>query len=622
MNRLTSSSTRTRPGKRLVRRGQLAGILVTAILITSSTALAAEPPAPYLHDVTTQTGLDFVHWNGRSGSFYFPEMTGYGAALFDADGDGDLDLYVVQGSLLGEGKTLDQATDPPPAGPTPPRDRLYRNDSETTDTGERLVRFTDVTEASGITATGYGMAVAVGDVDGDGRPDLYVANYGANQLWRNLGPDGNGVPRFENITQGRAVADDSWSTSATFFDADGDGNLDLYVVNYVDFDLVRNPRCYATSSRQDYCGPSAFPAQADQLLRGKGDGTFVPITSSALTDYQAGKGLGVVAVDFDGDHRLDLYVANDGEPNQLWLNRGPAATVQDDATVTFLDEALLAGVAVNRRGEPEASMGVAAADADGDGDTDLFITHLSAETNTFYVNDGTGLFDDRSIESGLGPPSMPFTGFGTGWLDLDHDGWLDLFVANGAVRILEARAQAGDDYPLDETNLLFRNLGGGRFTDVTARGGSAFTLAEVSRGAAFGDLDNDGDTDVVLLNNHGPARVLRNEHEPGDQWLGLRLTDAQGRLALGSRVVFTRTDGRTLWRRTARDGSYASSSDPRIVLPLAESPSEGAKRALRVIWPDGTEERFAVPAAGRYHELRRGTGIKSATPDGSGGGLR
>ncbi len=566
--------------------------------------------SPVLSDVSKEIGLGFVHFNGRTGVYYFPEMAGVGGGLADIDNDGDLDVYLVQGSILGTKETLTDALDPVPTD-LPPRDRLLRNDLTINNDGSRTQRLVDITDESGLRATGYGMGIAFGDIDNDGDVDLYVTNYGPNQLWRNEGPTAAGAVRFSDITKASGTGDPAWSSSAAFFDADADGDLDLYVANYVDFSVENNILCYATSSRQDYCGPAAYHPVADTLYLNRGDGTFEAQTRSALIDYQAGSGLGVATADFDGDGRVDVFVANDGEPNQLWLNQGldPAGEPR------FRNEALLAGVAVNRRGQPEASMGIAVGDHDHDGDVDLFLTHLTAETNTLYVNAGDGLFDDRSIESGLGAPSLPFTGFGTGWLDLDNDGWLDLIVANGAVRIQQDRLQAGDDYPLDQTNQLFRNQDGQTFVDVTSRAGEAFTQAEVGRGVALGDIDNDGDTDALLLNNNGAARLLASHASDETAWLGLRLVGEDGhRDAAGARARLILADERSLWRRSHTDGSYGAAGDPRVLFGLGTIAKPNPIEALEIHWPGGPTERFTVPSLGEYHTLRKGAGQQAAKP--------
>jgi hypothetical protein len=537
-----------------------------------------------------ELGLDFVHFNGMSGEFYFPEMMGPGGALFDYDNDGDLDVYLVQGHMLGPGKALSDALLPPRSG-QPLSDRLFRNDLVIRPDGTPVLHFTDVTEASGIRASGYGMGVSTGDFDNDGWLDLYVTNFGANQLWRN-----NGDGSFTEVTPQAGVDAPRWSVGAAFLDFDRDGWLDLYVGNYVNFSFSHHITCRSNSSAQDYCSPLAYNGLPDRLFRNRGDGRFEDVSARSHIVRDFGGALGVVVGDYNGDGWLDIYVANDGVANQLWINR------QDG---TFDNEALLAGVAVNMEGTAEASMGVDAADYDGDGDEDLFMTHLLGETNTLYVNNGQAWFEDRSLATGLAAPSMAYTSFGTGWFDYDNDGWLDLFIANGEVKTIPAQAQAGDPYPLHQTNQLFRNLGNGRFEEVTAQAGAALRLSEVSRGAAFGDVDNDGDTDILLLNNNGPVRLLLNQVGGHRHWLGLRVLDRAGRDALGVRVEVLSPAGGRLWRRVRTNGSYASANDPRVLAGLGET---GRVDAVRVHWLDGRAEQWKGLGVDRYITLRQGEG--------------
>ncbi len=349
-------------------------------------------------------GPAFTHFNGMSGELYFPEMMGSGAALFDYDGDGDLDAYLVQGVMLGPGKSLADAVFPPPAGEALV-DRLFRNDTGA-EGADAAPRFVDVTASSGLAADGYGMGVAAGDYDGDGQVDLYVTNFGANQLWRNTG-DG----RFEDVTASAGVGDERWSVSAAWVDYDRDGDLDLYVGNYVRYTFDNAKPCRSSTSARDYCSPLVYKPDVDTLYRNEGDGRFTDVSAAAGVRKKFGGALGVVVGDFDADGWPDIYVANDGVANQLWMNQGDG---------TFRDEAMLAGVGVNMDGSPEASMGVDAADFDGDGDEDLFMTHLARETNTLYINDGEGWFEDRTLAMGLANPSFQYTGFGTAWFDYDN----------------------------------------------------------------------------------------------------------------------------------------------------------------------------------------------------------
>lgn len=576
-----SHEIRTETGGGIGRWGLLAGF--TPLLLTGSLAVAQ---VPIFEEAAIDTGLEFTHFNGMSGELYFVEMAGSGVALLDFDNDGDLDVYLVQGHMLGPNKTLADYPLQSPHAP-PFRDRLFRN--ELVETGK--LRFTDVTEASGMDARGYGMGVATGDIDNDGCVDLYVTNWGSNQLWRNR-CDGT----FEDITRAAGVNDDRWSIAASFADYDADGWLDLYVGNYVNFTLGNHKPCALPTGAQDYCGPLAYPAEPGRLFHNREDRTFQDVSASSGIAGRPGTALGAAAADYDGDGDVDLYVANDQMVNFLWLNHGDGR---------FEEGAALAGVAVNAAGLPEASMGVAAQDYDDDGDPDLFLTHLNGETNTLYVNDGGGVFADRTLASGLGPASFPLTTFGTAWIDYDNDGRLDLLVASGEVKIIEEQRRAGDPHPLKQINQLFHNIGG-RFEDVTARAGDAFDLVEVSRGAAFGDIDNDGDVDAVVTNNGGPTRLMLNRMGDRSKWLGLRLLDPRWkRDALGAVASLELVDGRTLARRAQTDGSYASASDPRVLFGLGE---DGAPKTVRVRWPDGMVETFGPLASDRYHVLRRGAG--------------
>ncbi len=560
---------------------------VAASSVSTTTHRAPSSERPLFSEAATQVGIDFRHFNGLSGKFYFPEIVGAGAALFDCDNDGDLDLYLVQGT------TLEEGNETPPLG-APDRalgGRLYRNDLVVRADGTPQLRFTDITEASGLHDQGYGMGVATGDIDNDGWVDLYITHFGANRLWRNQGDC-----TFSDWSAQAGVDDPRWSVSAAFLDYDRDGWLDLFVGNYVNFTLANHRPCYAPTSAQDYCSPQIYEPLQNRLYRNRGDGTFEDVSVQAGISRESGGALGVVTADFNGDRWVDIYVANDGRPNQLWIN-------QRDGT--FEDEALLAGAAVNRDGVAEGSMGVDAADFDGDGDEDLFMTHISDETNTVYVNDGQGWFQDRSVQTGLGPPSQGYTGFGTAWIDYDNDGWLDVFVANGEVKIIPALARLGDPYPLHQPNQLLRNLGEGRYVDVTDQAGDALKLSQVSRGAAFGDVDNDGDLDIVVTNNNGPAHLLLNEVGNRSHWLGLRLLTRSGRDALGARVVVHRPSKPPLWRRARTDGSYASANDPRVLIGLGGSPE---LTSVQVHWPSGHVEEWRHLPVNHYSSLREGEG--------------
>jgi hypothetical protein len=550
-------------------------------------------PSPVFSDVTSEVGIDFTHYNGMTGKFFLPEIMGSGAALIDFDNDGDLDLFLVQGSVIDPNVKPDKTLFPWPK-PEPPRSRLYRNDLVIEKDGSRRLRFTDVTDKSRIPAFGYGMGVAAGDINNDGLTDLYVCNLGSNQMLLN-----NGDGTFTDVTKKTNTDDPGWSTSAAFFDYDRDGWLDLFVTNYVQFSVGNNPTCYAKTSARDYCTPRAFHSAPDRLFHNKGDGTFEDVTVSSGINKEFGAGLGVVTDDFDRDGWVDIYVANDGEPNQLWINKKNG---------TFRNQAWLGGAAVNRDGQAEAGMGVDAGDFDGDNTDDIFLTHLMEETNTLYLNLGRGLFEDRTIEAGLGRQTRRYTGFGTLWFDYDNDGWLDLLSANGAVQILEDLVRKRDRYPLGQPNQLFHNTGKGTFTEVSALSGSVFQLLEVSRGAAFGDIDNDGDTDVVICNNNGPARVLLNRVGNRNHWLGLRLVGTQGnRDMLGAQVEIVLDKKNTMRRRARTDGGYLSAHDPRVLVGLGQV--SGAE-AVRIHWPSGTTEEWKNPPIEKYIILDEGTSVQ------------
>ena len=457
--------------------------------------------------------------------------------------------------------------------------------------------FVDVTAASGIVEAGYGMGVASGDFDGDGWIDLNVTNWGANELWRNRG-DGS----FERRGEAAGVADPRWSVAAVFFDADGDGRLDLYVGNYVDFSAATHQRCLSALGVLDYCGPLTFTPQADILYRNRGDGTFDDVTGAAgLLTAAARPALGAAVADFDRDGRLDLYVANDQTPNHLWRGQGGGR---------FVEVGLAAGAALDGEGRPQASMGVAVADADADGDEDIFLTHLAGEHHTIYVNDGGGVFADASARSGVVVPSWTHTGFGVGWLDFDGDAVLDLLAVSGAVKLVPEQVAAGDSLPLRERGLLLRGLGAGRLAEVALPAEAPILVPTVGRGAAFGDVDNDGDVDVVVTANDGPARLLLNQAGSHQPWLGLRLVEptaagGRDRDALGAWAGVRRAGAPTLWRRVQTAGSYASASDPRLLFGLGENAEVAG---VEVRWPDGAVERWDRLEIRRYHTLRRGEG--------------
>ncbi len=524
-----------------------AGLLLLACAAAGAGPEAAEPEAAWFADASEASKLDFVHQPGAGGDFYMPESIGPGAGLLDYDGDGDLDVYLVDG-----------------AAPN----RLFRQAADGS--------FEDVTAASGLGDPGYGMGVAVGDVDNDGDPDVYVTNVGADALYRNRG-DGT----FAEATEAAGISNPEWGASAVFFDAEPDGDLDLYVANYVAFDA--GAVCTDAAGRRDYCGPSGFAGVADRFFRNRGDGTFTDDSAPSGIAARPAKGLGVASVDLDGDGRPEIYVANDGEPNLLWTARGDGA---------YADRALELGAAVNALGRAEAGMGVAVGDADGDGAPDLFVSHLRAESNTLYRNAGEAGFEDATSAAGLAGRSVPFTGFGTGFADFDHDGALDLVVVNGRVTrgpLLTGTAPKSfwDDYA--EPDQLWIGYGSGRFRLADAEAGALSRRVENGRGLALGDVDSDGDVDLLVAHGGGRARLLLNVAPARGSWAAVRpLAGAGGRDALGTAVAFE-AGGRSFRRWSTTGSSFLSASEPRAHAGLGAA---AVLDAIEIRWPGGARTRL------------------------------
>ena len=534
---------------------------------------ASDPAnAVWFRDRTEGSGFTFDHSFGTRRRFDLPETVTGGIALIDVDGDGDLDLYCIQGGdLHGE------------RAPGASGNRLFRN--------EGGWRFVDITDAAGVADPGYGIGVAAGDVDRDGDPDLYVTNVGPDVFYRNEG-DG----RFVDATAAAGLGDTSFGSSAVFTDLDADGRPELFVTNYVRWSPASEIECEIGGGARDYCSPKNYRAPApDSLYRNRGDGTFENISQTSGCRAIYGNGLGVAIADLTGDGRLDLYVANDGNPNQLW---------EQSADGIFHDRATRLGAAVDMNGIAEAGMGVIARDFDGDLDFDLLLTHLTGETNTLYRNDG-GTFTDATALTGLAASSRDFTGFGVVAGDFDHDGEDDLFVANGRVRGTGKR-HGTDRYA--EPNQLFRGLGKLRFEEL-----SPTTLADhpagCSRGTAVGDLDNDGDLDLVVIESGGRARVLENVAPKKGASVTLTLLDEVGCETFDARLECTlvpNADGtrKSFARMAGRGGSYASSSDRRVHVGLG---SAEAIETIRITWSDGAREEFG-PIAPGASTIRRGNG--------------
>ena len=530
-----------------------------------------------------------------TGAHYYPEVMGSGVALFDYDNDGDLDIFLVQGSMLGPKQEVSRTIYQPQL---PLRGRLYRNDSVRHADGSVTLKFVDVTEQSGIRAVGYGMGVAAADFNNDGWVDLYLTNFGRNQLWRN-----NGDGTFTDVTAESGTEVPGWSICASFFDFDRDGWLDLFVASYVDFRFTNLLKCLSPSGAGDYCSPLAFGPLPNRLFRNRRDGTFEDVTTRSGIGSEFNASMGAICADFNGDGWPDIFISDDLRPNELWIN-------QHDGT--FKNDALIAGCALDRDGSAQSGMGVDAGDLLGHGVEDLVMATISGQHADLYANDGKGWFDDLSYQSGLAPATRRYTGFSIGMLDYDNDGWLDLLIVNGAVRAIEEQARKGSPYPYAEPNLLLHNDGKGRFEDVSSRAGSAFSRLEVGRGAAFGDIDNDGGIDVVVVNNSGPACLLVNNVGHRKPWIGFRMIgDKYHRDILGTRVAVFRRNAPTLWRRVHSDGSYCSSNDPRVLFGLGDAPEITKVQAH---WVSGRVEEWTGLPLGQYTTLREGSGTPKPKP--------
>jgi hypothetical protein len=510
--------------------------------------------------------LAATYHSGAKGQLYFPEIMCGGGAWLDYDGDGDLDFYLVQAYELPDGAERGVGN------------QLFRNDDGV---------FTDVSAASGTNNRGYSNGVTCGDYDSDGDTDIYVHNLGPNVLYRN---NGNGT--FTDVTEKAGVGDPLWSIIGAFFDYDLDGDLDLFVVNYMDWTPGTHHVCFGRGGRPDYCGPHSFHRPVpDRLYRNNGDGTFTDVSKEAGFTAAPATGMGGTTGDFNGDGRPDIYVTNDLFENQLWLNQGDG---------TFLDDSLLMGCAVNEMGKTESGMGVCAIDYDDDGDLDLFMVHLTGQTNTFYEFDG-GMFDDVTTGVGLAVPSVPYTSFSPGYIDYDNDGFLDLFVGNGRVSL---RPPEEGGHPLALPNQLFRLTPQKKYVEITDQAGAAFRLVETTRGSVFGDFDNDGDTDIALVNMDGPLHLLENRIGNKNHWIGFRTRDKYNRHAIGAKIAVT-ANGATRYRWVERCYSYGSSNDPRVLVGLGKTTRV---EDVVVTWPLGNRERFGPQPCDRYVELVEGRG--------------
>lgn len=554
-------------------------LLLLALLANAAAQPDAARGEEAFVDVSKTVGLNVRHVNGARGAKLLPETINGGAGWLDYDGDGHLDLYLVQG----HGDST-RAYAPGDTG-----NRLFRN------TGKG--RFVDVTDQAGVGDRNYGSALAVGDIDNDGDTDLYVTNFGRNVLYIN---NGNGT--FSDGTAVSGTGTPFWSSSACFADINGDGLLDLYVANYLLYDSRVHKACSSSQKKTpSYCHPNKYDGAPDSLYLNRGGGRFEDISRSAGIAVRGrilSKGLGVLPTDFDSDGDIDFLVANDSVPNFLWRNLGGGK---------FEDAALEAGVALNTTGSPEACMGIDGGDVNGDGLQDYFLTNFSEETDTLFFGEGDGFFDDNTLRSGLGKPTFDPLGFGTRLFDYDLDGDLDIYVTRGHILDNLETLHPGTRLRYAQPDHLFQNDGKGRFTDVSGSSGSWFKKKLVGRAVATADYDSDGDLDLFIVNSGQECTLLENRAERKGSWIGIRLqgTPPCSRDATGS-LITLKTGGGVRRVELRNSQSYMATSDPRVILAL----DKGAAKAppVEVRWSDGLRELFNNLQAERYHLLVRGQG--------------
>jgi hypothetical protein len=545
--------------------------LATALALIAATLTTADAQLPQFVDVAREAGISFRHVNGASPDKHLVETMGAGGLFFDYDGDGWIDVFLVDSGSLADPAVAKRA-----------RHRLYRNLGGG--------KFGDVTDRSGIHHSAYGMGACAADYDGDGDPDLYVTNDGPNALYQNRG-DG----RFVDVTAAAGVGQARWSASCAFADLDRDGDLDLWVTNYVAADRRRSPFCGdARRGVRFYCHPLNYDPLPNTLYRNDG-GTFTDVSVESGVAALRSNGLGVVIADENDDGWPDVFVANDSLPNFLFRNTGK---------MRFREEALTAGVAVAADGQPRAGMGIDAGDYDRDGRLDLVITNLDFQMHSLYRGLAGGTFAWSTIESGIGYTTLPFVGFGVAFLDYDNDGLLDIAIANGHILENAPQFRAGATYR--QRRLLFRNTTGRRFAEVGRTAGAAFTAERVGRGLATGDFDNDGDLDLLVTNNGGDAELLRNDAPRGAHSLVLRLRGSgRNREAIGARVLVT-AGTRTMRRDVTAGSSYLSQNDVRVHVGLGDTAQ--ADR-IEVGWPSGTTETIPALSADQLLTIEEGRGI-------------
>jgi len=549
-------------------------ILVAASYVGAQQSDSTSRPVTFAN-VTQSAGLAFANINGASRDKYLVETMGSGALFFDFDDDGWIDVLLIDGGSYAD-----------PAVAAKARHRLYRNLGNGT--------FRDVSASSGLANREYGMGACAGDIDNDGRIDVYVTNAGANTLYKNAG---NGV--FTDVTRAAGVGLALWSTSCAFLDFDHDGDLDLFVTNYLDAPKSINPFCGDPERGvRVYCHPLNYKGLPSVLYRNDGDGRFTDVSADAGIAKYIGNGLGVAVGDYDDDGWPDIFVANDKVPNVLFHSDGKGR---------FTDVGLAAGVSVARDGKPRAGMGTEFADYNGDGRLDLVVTNHEFETHSLFRNDGRGLFTDATVESGIGPPTLPYVGFGVVFADVDNDAQLDLAIVNGHVIDNTAMFRAGSTHA--QRKLLLRNTNGRRFIDVGRQSGPGFAQDGVGRTLIAADIDNDGDLDLLVTNNGGAPDLLRNDGGNRLNAIEVRAL-SRGRDALGARITLT-AGSRTLMREVKSGSSYLGQNDLRAHFGLGASTSVDR---MEVRWPDGRMERIDNPPVNQIITVEEGKGVVKRTP--------
>ena len=511
------------------------------------------PPPVSFQDVTVRAGIHFQHDNGATGSKFLPETLGSGCAFLDFDNDGWLDILLLNSAPLSSNQTTSKSTM-----------ALYRNNHDGT--------FTDVTEKSGLNIPLFGMGVAVGDFDNDGWEDLFITTVGRSRLFHNVS-DGKGGRRFVDVTETSNIRDNGFATSCAWVDYDRDGKLDLFVCHYVHWSKETDKFYSVDGVGKSYARPQEYSGESCRLYRNLGGGKFEDVTKKSGIENSKSKALGIAISDYDGDGWPDLFVANDTEPNFLFHNQGDG---------TFKEIGVPNGIALSDQGKSRAGMGIDTADVLHKGIFDVLITNFSGEQLTLYRRDSSGLFLDVAARSGVGTETQTYLGFGAFFFDYDLDGWQDIFINNGHIDDDIGKREAGVTYK--EPALLFRNLGDGQFSDVTKISGDALNMSRVGRGAAFGDFDNDGSPDILLMSNGGKPALLHNQNQTGNGWIRLKLIGtSSSRDALGARVKVT-VGGETLTQEVHSGSSYLSASDRRLTFGLGKA-SQADRLEIR--WPSG-----------------------------------